>query len=143
MFDYLDKLRAKSPATKKQIAFSVSGGATLLVALLWWGSFFGPETAATSEKTMTLAEVISPVQSIFVSLKAAKDMTADGIKKLTQEATASSTTERTSTTSETDLIMNGATMGDMRKAAERNMETYAATTTTTAPSDTSPITTWR
>lgn len=140
MFDYLDKLRAKSPAAKKQIAFSISGTVTLLVALLWWGSFFGPERATDTSKTLSIAEVISPVQSIFVSLKAAKDITADGIKKLSAQATASTTT--VSTTSDESTSMNGATMGDMRKAAE-DTTTYSATTSTPAPSEIPATTTWR
>ena len=139
MFDHLDKLRAKSPEAKKQIAFFVSGGVTLLVALLWWGSFFGPETWVNAEQSLTVKEAISPATSILVSLKEVKDMTADGIKKITEEAGRATTTDPTSTTSQAAAVIESGAFGDMRKAGEMNTEA-----TTTPPSDIpDAVTTWR
>jgi hypothetical protein len=141
MFDHLDKLRAKSPAMKKQIAFSISGVATLMVALLWWGSFFGPEIASKASESMTISEALSPAEGILASLKAATHITTDGIKKIAAQATASTTT--TSTTSEEENVIEAETMGDMRKAAERNTEAYTAPTSTSASPSIPATTTWR
>ena len=143
MFDHLDKLRAKSPAAKKQIAFFVSGGVTLLVALLWWGSFFGPEIGVNAEQSLTVQEAISPAKSILVSLKEAKDMTAEGIKKITDQATeetTATTAPDVSTSSQAAAVIESGTFGDMRKAAETNTKA-----TNTAPSTNIPdaVTTWR
>lgn len=63
MFDFIDKLRKKSPATKNMIALTISASITGIIFFVWLSSFW-LNSASTNSKKDSFSEVITPLASI-------------------------------------------------------------------------------
>lgn len=67
MFDFIDKLRKKSPATKKMIALTVSASVTGIIFFFWLSSFWFSSTLNDSKKD-SFSEIITPLASVKENL---------------------------------------------------------------------------
>ncbi len=93
--EFFDKLREKSDAVKKRVAFLLAGVITFGVFILW-----STTSSTPSEKSMTVDEAISPLDGLAHSFGTAKDLAKESLTNLAKEAqdAASSTDPQASST---------------------------------------------